>query len=438
MKKKSFVFKANAVFLAILIFCSMIPSGTFDGLFSFLFTNVSAADSTEYHNGLKEGVTAPECQFFDQLYDGSDAISPLPKYKQYVENTGYTAPLRISLTDFRIQCGEGLDFNTVAAKKYMNDGYKLMICNAEELYNFSMIVNGSGSADEKAFYLLANIVLGNNIEYTEMSYDDKYFRPIGSDSNPFTGTFDGQGFEIRDLYIDKKYNLASVAFFGVVGSGATVRNFGLFHPFIDTSANNSTFTAGIAGKNYGTINSVYVISAEYSESGNRSVNAIISSIASHAGGLVGMNYEGAELSVSYFAGIIDADNPSNYGPVCAGNEGTVTNCYYDQDVIKYKSGTKPSVTYTNDEIKGLTNLNLKKMNGMEGTAFKQLRAAINVLSTSTNLQSWQYPRLYGFKGKGTKEEPFLISTPADLIYFPNSAEYCSNNKDYFSLKTVLT
>ena len=435
MKKKNFIFKVNSILLAMLIFCSMIPGEIFDGLnlselFSFLFTNVSAADGTEYHNGLKEGVTPPECEFIDELYDGSDAISPLPKYEQYIEQTDYQKPLRISLTDFKIQCGEGLDFNSVAAKKYMDDGYKLMICDAEELYDFSMIVNGLGSSDEIAFYLSANIVLGNNIEYTEMSYDEKFFRPIGNDSNPFTGTFDGQSFEIRDLYFYKGYKAAAVAFFGVVGADAKVENFGLFHPMINTSNNSSTYTAGIAAKNSGTIDSVYVIAEEYNIDGTPSVNAIVSANALYTAGLVAFNNEGGMLSNSYFAGMLAASVPTNLNPVCAGNNGTITNCYYDGQV--FACGLSGStITSVDGKITPLNNIDLKKMNGMTDTKFKILRAAYNVVSSNKTEYYWQYPRLYGFTGQGTKDDPFLISTPADLIYFPNSAEYCSNAITYY-------
>lgn len=51
---------------------------------------------------------APAYQYMNELYDGSDAISPLPTYIKYKEQTGYTEPKRISLTDFREIVGEAL------------------------------------------------------------------------------------------------------------------------------------------------------------------------------------------------------------------------------------------------------------------------------------------------------------------------------------------
>ncbi len=52
------------------------------------------------------------------------------------------------------------------------------------------------------------------------------FSPIGSWYNPFIGVFDGKGYKIRNLYINRvgEYD---VGLFGYVGSGGEVRNLGL-------------------------------------------------------------------------------------------------------------------------------------------------------------------------------------------------------------------
>lgn len=405
-------------------------------------TNVSASNDTNIDTDSGSKYTAPGCSFMDELYDGSDAIAPLPSYKEYKEQTGYTEPLRISLTDFIASCGEGLTFDTAIANTYMSNGYKLMICDAEELYNYSQIVNGAGSPDEIAFYLSANIVLGNNIEFAEMSYDELYFLPIGSDSNPFTGTFDGQCFEIRDLYVDKSYDHATVAFFGVIGEGAEIKNFGLFHPTINSTKNNSTFTAAIAARNYGFIDSVYAIAQEYRDPDSvADVNIISSANARCAGGLVAKNYESGTVSNSYFAGMLEASNPVSQHPICADNIGTITNCYYDSQV--FAAGLSGSVISEIDgEVTGLNNIDLKKVgiseNGMQNTKFKLIPAVLNFSYAHNNQNWWAYPRLYGFTGTGAEDDPYIISTPADLIYFPTSAEYMFNNSmKYFQLEKCI-
>lgn len=57
--------------------------------------------------------------------------------------------------------------------------------------------------------------LGNDIDCSIFS-DGEGFEPIGSDSTPFTGTFDGKGFTISDLYINRP-TLDSVGLFGEIG-----------------------------------------------------------------------------------------------------------------------------------------------------------------------------------------------------------------------------
>ena len=122
--------------LVILIVGGLIPSDMLSGFFGlFAPAFASAADNN-----------APAYQYMNELYDGSDAISPLPTYIKYKEQTGYTEPKRISLTDFREIVGEALLFNNGTAQNYMSQDYKLMICNAEELYLYSQIVNGKGSS----------------------------------------------------------------------------------------------------------------------------------------------------------------------------------------------------------------------------------------------------------------------------------------------------
>lgn len=459
-KVNRFTYKFTAVLLVLMMVLGMVPSDVLSGLdFSSIFAPLLAlaeeikdepVSADKNSNGSKTKYTAPGCSFTDELYDGSDAIEPLPSYDEYKQQTGYTEPLRISLTDFRAQCGDGLTFNTVLANNYMSQGYKLMICDAEELYNYSMIVNGAGSPDEIKFYLSANIVLGNNIEYSEMSYEENFFLPIGNYSNPFTGTFDGQSFEIRDLYIDRSYSAASIGFFGVIGEGALVCNFGLYHPTIRATSNSSTMTAAIVSGNYGTIDSVYVIVQEYRTPGEVSeFNVISTSNALYAGGIAAENYESGIISNSYFAGMLDAYDPAYQHPICARNMGVIENCYYDKEVYPYGQSMGSDGSFSSKEaleeiegVTGLNNIDIKKVgisaNGMQNTKFKANISVYGTVDVTNTLSHyWGYPRLYGFTGTGTEADPYVISTPADLIYFPMSAEYSSTTRRYFQLGSCI-
>lgn len=399
--------------LVVLIVGGLLPNDMlsgFLGLFAPLFANAA-------------NYNAPGYEYMDELYDGSDAISPLLTYNEYKAQTGYTEPKRISLTDFRVRVGEALAFNSGTAQSYMSQGYKLMICDAEELYLYSQIVNGKGASPTEAkFYLSANIVLGNNIEYSEVSYNERYFMPIGGDGNPFTGTFDGQGFEIRDLYFDTEYTPVTVGFFGVVDTNAVVKNFGICHPTIDSTNSAATFTAVIASRNYGTIDDVYAIAQDIQPEKGAIANVnVVKSANSTAGGLVAINYASGKITDSYFAGMLDAREPILQNPVCPNNSGTISNCYYDSET--FKVGTTPNQVDNPDEenIIPRTNLQLKTLDGVTGTEFKPLNN--KSARSSKSVSAWTYPRIYGFSGMGTESDPLIISTPAQLIHFPCSFEY---------------
>jgi len=52
------------------------------------------------------------------------------------------------------------------------------------------------------------------------------FEPIGTSSNRFTGTFDGKGYKITNLYITRP-STDFVGLFGCTGSGSEIKNVGL-------------------------------------------------------------------------------------------------------------------------------------------------------------------------------------------------------------------
>ena len=112
----------------------------------------------------------------------------------------------------------------------------------------------------------------------------KGWQPIGTSGNPFTGSFDGQGYEIRDLFIDRT-DENEVGLFGLVDEGGVIKNVGVVN-------------AAVAGKQY-------------------------------VGGLVG-NSSGT-VSNSYFSGGVTGDQC--LGGLVGGNVGTVSNSYYNYDEV---------------------------------------------------------------------------------------------------------
>jgi len=98
--------------------------------------------------------------------------------------------------------------------------------------------------NEPKYPLDRDYVLPNNIDASETANwnSGKGFSPIGGDTTPFTGTFDGNGFEIKSLTIDRPQE-DLVALFGVVEAG-TIKNVSL----VDMDISGDSETGGAVGE----------------------------------------------------------------------------------------------------------------------------------------------------------------------------------------------
>lgn len=148
--------------------------------------------------------------------------------------------------------------------------------------------------------------------------------PIGTETEPFTGTFDGSGYEISNLNIDLP-NDSYIGFFGYVTNNGLV-NPNIFNLKLDVvNINGNGYIGSLIG--YGedvNLNQIYVttkITASSSSTGyiggivgyadnsnisNSSVSGIISGIGGNIGGLVG--YLDGDINYSYSDADIYGDN----------------------------------------------------------------------------------------------------------------------------------
>ena len=180
--------------------------------------------------------------------------------------------------------------------------------------------------------------------------------PIGT----FTGTFDGQGKTISNLFINRG-STDAVGLFGIVGSGGSVKNVGLEDPVVT----GHDWVGGLAGLNGGTISASYVSGVTVTGSssvgglvgGNSNGGTISASYVSggtvrgggNVGGLVGGNSNGGTISASYVSGGTVTGTGNNVGGLVGGNDSSGT------IIASYVSG----VTVTgNDNVGGLVGANL--------------------------------------------------------------------------------
>nr|MBP9004233.1 PASTA domain-containing protein [Candidatus Hydrogenedentota bacterium] len=153
------------------------------------------------------------------------------------------------------------------------------------------------------------------------------FEPIGTKSTPFTGTLDGQGHVIRNLYINRP-DADYVGLFGVTGGAAEIRNLGLE----GGSVTGREQVGSLVGRNWGTLTSCYATGA---------VSAGSTYDDAFAGGLVGNN-DGGTLTSCYATGSVTTTG--SFGNAYAGglvgrNSGTLTSCYATGTVTATTTGS---------------------------------------------------------------------------------------------------
>ena len=150
-------------------------------------------------------------------------------------------------------------------------------------YDLHAIIRNLGRS-----YLLMNDLDSTIPGYIELASDTangrKGWEPIGACGEPFTGNFDGQGYEIRDLF-SNRFDENDVGLFGLVDEGGVIKNVGM----VNATVAGKHHIGCLVGKNLGTVTNSYSGS---SVTGDQ-----------YVGGLVGVN------------------------------EGTITNSYYNYDEV---------------------------------------------------------------------------------------------------------
>lgn len=173
--------------------------------------------------------------------------------------------------------------------------------------------------------LTGSYILMNDLDSTTPGYDElasptanqgKGWEPIGWGywvwtwfgvkelGEIFKGSFDGQGYEIRDLYINSEGLVGLFGFVakgGIITEGGSIKNITLI---------NATVTTGEAARGPLGLNEDTVRCLDVG-----TVDAV--------GGLVG--YNGGTVSNSYFTG--NVTGVGNVGGLVGRNDGTVSNCY---------------------------------------------------------------------------------------------------------------
>lgn len=167
--------------------------------------------------------------------------------------------------------------------------------------------------------------------------------PIGSSSTQYSGTYNGNGFTISDIFINRN-NVSSQALFGELSTSGVITELGIISSNVNVD-NSSWFEnyGLLVGANSGTIEHCFSSGSVTLSNSGADVgglvgenNGYISNSYSRAdvsrtnsesriGGLVGYNSGSGTITKCFSTGSV----PSGGGGFCGANGTTITHCFYD-------------------------------------------------------------------------------------------------------------
>lgn len=219
-----------------------------------------------------------------------------------------------------------------------NNSGVYQITSASELAWFAGLVNGTLSGVTKnqsaKGKLMRDILLNPGI-FDESSIQ---WTPIGTESSPFTGTFDGGEYRISGVYLPNVTQGVSYSgLFGCIGEGGTVKNI-----FLENSRICAyDYAGGIAGSNAGTIENCFNYSTIKSiyytggiAGGNRGTIQTCGNVGeilgeNHSGGITAAN-NGGTVTKSFNNGTVTG--VMRVGGIIGTNYGVIRSCYNNGNV----------------------------------------------------------------------------------------------------------
>ncbi|TVR14760.1 MAG: hypothetical protein EA391_12060, partial [Balneolaceae bacterium] len=253
--------------------------------------------------------------------DGTDSFT-------FVANDGWanSEPATVSINISSAFCGG----SGTEAEPYL-------ICTADELNNVRL-------------YLDAYFKLDDDIDLNAAPYNDgEGWEPIGTSSDPFIGSFDGDEFTISNLFINRPEE-NTIGLFGAAGSSAEFKNIKLNNVWVNGSWNVGGLIGAVSGS---IVNNTYVTGEITGSSWrvggmfgrintdsnikNSHTNVTVNSTGSYVGGLAGFNdgliensYSSGEVNI-----IVPSTMPGDLGGLVGYNQnnGVIINSYSDAIVF---------------------------------------------------------------------------------------------------------
>ena len=190
---------------------------------------------------------------------------------------------------------------------YQTDATEFQIATAEQLAGLAKLVNAGNTFEGKTIKLTADILLNDTEGWENWNESTKglnTWTPIGSGSQPFAGTLDGDGHSVSGIYINSEAECQGLV--GYLYNGGTLQNLGVKASYIK----GGYYVGGVCGLNDGPVTNCY------------NTGSVTGSY--YVGGVCGQNY--GPVTNCYNTGNVTG-TVDYVGGVCGRNDGTVTNCY---------------------------------------------------------------------------------------------------------------
>ncbi|MCA1900928.1 MAG: PASTA domain-containing protein, partial [Candidatus Hydrogenedens sp.] len=268
---------------------------------------------------------------------------PLEEAKNAIISAGLT------VGDITYQCSDSIEFGNVITSDPL-PGWEVPIGNSVSL----QVSDGICPPPTKLLMSIEELqMIGNSADYPldggyELSQDidasntagwnnGQGFTPIGNQYNPFTGYFDGKGFKIKNLIINRPYT-DNIGLFGKISGNAIIKNLILE----DVSISGKNNVGGLVGACEGGVISNVSVSGTLSGKGNlggiasfnqngtilqclTAVNLNNSQYNSNTGGIVGLN----QNIITLCSAVINANitnTPNGVGGIAGTNGGFISYC----------------------------------------------------------------------------------------------------------------
>lgn len=311
-----------------------------------------------------------------KVYGGSINTDAVPKTEEYMKTEQFVKDLKDEFWSMdRNNINNGLPILLKDEQK----GYILEINYIEDLVEFSKAVDTGNT------YFRENVILTRTLDFKDItsykdyqstSYGDlnengkvetimeeltnrdgKGFSPIGGNesdynNNYFSGTFDGQGYEIKNLYINTTNSYAGL--FGIVNN-AVIKNIGVTGSVLCNTYD--AYAGGIAGNiRFSSIsncyNKMYILAN--GSGGN----------CAYVGGIAG-NIGSSSISNCYNTG-----NVNSYKGTYMGTGG----------IVGYSEGSSIINSYNTGEIYSKTEWSNGRVGGIAGDATNNTGVTTNIIN----------------------------------------------------------